>query len=197
LQKAKPLKAILYEIIKEYHFTAHQADEVLQLLKSESGKYIASPTHKIIKNRKWIIIAPNNAMENSLLIISESDKEVAFANGKLIIDAVPVHKLHLSTDINVATLDAAAVAFPLLLRKWKKGDYFYPFGMHKAPGGKAGKKKLSRFFIDQKMSLIDKDNVWVLESNKKIAWIIGKRIDDRFKITTGTHKALVISFKAL
>ncbi len=194
LLKSKPLKTIIYEIIKEYGFTAHQTDEVISLLKSESGKYISSGTHKIIKNRVWLIISPVNTLEANHILINENDKEVTFEAGKIKLK-IPNQEVRINepgregVKINeMATLDAAKITFPILLRKWKQGDYFYPLGMQK-------KKKLSRFFIDQKISITDKEKIWVLESNKRIIWIIGKRIDDRFKITDKTKKMLTIAFK--
>ncbi len=196
LLKSKPLKTIIYEIIKEYGFTAHQTDEVISLLKSESGKYISSGTHKIIKNRVWLIISPVNTLEANHILINENDKEVTFEAGKIKLK-IPNQEVRINepgregviSKINeMATLDAAKITFPILLRKWKQGDYFYPLGMQK-------KKKLSRFFIDQKISITDKEKIWVLESNKRIIWIIGKRIDDRFKITDKTKKMLTIAFK--
>jgi tRNA(Ile)-lysidine synthase len=187
LLKTQPLKTVVYEIIKDYGFTAHQTEEVLHLLKSESGKYIFSATHKIIKNRKWMIIAPHNNLKASLIVINEKDKEIEFEMGKLKIEEYANAGYQPSTDKYTAALDASTIAFPLLLRKWKQGDYFYPLGMQK-------KKKLSRFFIDQKMSLTEKEKTWVIESEKKIIWIIGKRIDDRFKITDCTFSVITIQF---
>ena len=197
LLKTEPLKTIIYEIIKDYGFTVHQTDEVIRLLKSESGKYISSATHKIIKNRKWIIIAPHNTREVSLIVISEKDKEIDFEMGKLKIEKYINASYQPPPDNNIAMLDANAVAFPLLLRKSRQGDYFYPLGMQNLPAGRQGKKKLSRFFIDQKMSLTEKEQAWVIESDKRIIWIVGKRIDDRFKITDRTSNIFAIHFNKL
>jgi tRNA(Ile)-lysidine synthase len=193
LLKAEPLKTIDYEIIKEYNFTPHQTEEVVNLLKRESGKYISSATHKIIKNRNWLMIAPINTLEANHILINETDKEVDFEIGKLTIRQQPVtdgQPTIFSTSEFTATLDAKNISFPLLLRKWKQGDYFYPLGMQK-------KKKLSKFFIDQKLSLTEKEKIWVIESDKKIIWVIGMRIDDRFKITDKTINVLSIHFNKL
>ncbi len=176
LAKAKPLQTIIYEIISAYNFTASQVGEVEKLLNSESGKYITSATHRILRNRKWLIISPlNNVEEVSHYLIEENQTSVLFAGGKLEINAIEKPE-SLVTDADTAFIDAANIKYPLLLRKWKQGDYFYPLGMQK-------KKKLSRFFIDLKLSLTEKENVWVLESDKKIVWVVGFRIDNRVKIT--------------
>ncbi|MEO5907767.1 MAG: tRNA lysidine(34) synthetase TilS, partial [Ginsengibacter sp.] len=194
LLKTKPLKTVIYEIIKEYDFTPHQTEEVANLLKSESGKYISSATHKIIKNRNWLIIAPINTLEANHILINKNDIEIDFEPGKLKIKRQPITG-NWQPIINrvsefTATLDEKNISFPLLLRKWKQGDYFYPLGMQK-------KKKLSKFFIDQKISLTEKEKIWVIESDKKIIWVIGKRIDDRFKITDNTVSLFSIHFNKL
>ena len=184
LQKTKPLATVIYEIIKDYNFTSHQSEEVMALLQSESGKYIQSTSHRIIKNRKWLIISPNQTAAAKNILIEESDKQITFTEGKLQIEKYSTFNINHSP--LTAQLDLSQINFPLLLRKWKQGDYFYPLGMQK-------KKKLSRFFIDQKLSLTQKEKVWVVESNKKILWVIGMRIDDRFKITDTTKNILQIT----
>ena len=191
LKKTVPLLTIVYEIIKDFGFTSHQTREVISLLESESGKYIQSPTHRIIKNRNWLIISPVESMEAANILIEEKDSIVSFAEGRIEIKKLPqttnnkqqTPNTKQQTTNKTAELDAAKLKFPLLLRKWKRGDYFYPLGMQK-------KKKLSRFFIDQKLSMVQKEKTWVIEMDKKIIWVTGRRIDDRFKITENTTHIL-------
>ncbi len=190
LLKTEPLTTIVYEIIKEYGFTAHQTEDVVALLKAETGKYIRSSTHRIIKNRNWLIISPNETMGAQNILIEKENELINFADGKLEIKGLNgTTNLKLQTTNLIAQLDGNEIRFPLLLRKWKQGDYFYPLGMKK-------KKKLSRFFIDQKLSLTQKERTWVIEADKKIAWVVGLRIDDRFKITDKTKDILQISLVA-
>jgi tRNA(Ile)-lysidine synthase len=90
-----------------------------------------------------------------------------------------------SHDNSDATLDYDKLTFPLVIRRWNAGDVFYPFGMRQ-------KKKLSDYFIDRKYSRIEKEKALILESDGKIVWIIGERIDNRFRITEATEKLLFL-----
>jgi len=190
LQKTFPLSTILYEIIKDFGFTPNQLTDVIALPESETGKYVSSSSHHIIKNRNWLIISPKQTAEAANILIEETEKKVVFSNSELNFELIDILHFQIPSVANVAALNYAEITFPLLLRKWKQGDYFYPLGMKK-------KKKLSKFFIDQKLSKTDKENTWVLEMNKKIIWIVGQRIDDRFKIHPLTKQVLKISFLEL
>jgi tRNA(Ile)-lysidine synthase len=187
LQKMPALSTVLYEVLSNYHFTSQQIPEVVKLINSESGKYIASSTHRLLKNRQWMILSPLKSKESNVILIEQEDGEILFSNGVIKIKNTE-DASKINTDKSFAMLDASDIKFPLLLRRFKKGDYFYPLGMEK-------KKKLSRFFIDNKLSLDEKENTWVIESDKKIIWIVGHRIDNRFKITPKTKS--VISFQLI
>ncbi|MGZ8524048.1 MAG: tRNA lysidine(34) synthetase TilS [Chitinophagaceae bacterium] len=186
LKKTAPLHSIVYEIIKEYGFNSSQVDEVVALLDSESGKYVQSHAYRIIKNRKWLIIAPRQAEQAGTILIEAGDTNVQCSMFNLQLSILATGNRQPETGNTIACLDADEIKFPLLLRKWKQGDYFYPLGMKK-------KKKLSRFFIDQKLSKTDKEKIWVIEMDKKIIWVVGYRIDDRFKITGQTKTILKIT----
>lgn len=186
LKKQQPLRSIVYEIIKDFGFEATQVDEVVKLLDASNGSFIASATHRLIINRNWLIIAPKQAEEATNVLIEAYTNEVIFSAGKLVFSKSTVD-IQQSTDKDIATIDADTISFPLLLRPYKTGDYFYPLGMSK-------KKKLSKFFIDQKLSKTEKENVWLIESDKRIVWVIGHRIDNRFKLKPSTKNVLTISF---
>jgi tRNA(Ile)-lysidine synthase len=179
--------SLVYGIIKDYGFGEKQVEEVLKLTDALSGKYIANEAYRIIRNRAWLIIAPITVTAQTL-VIEKEDEMVRFGNGELLLKKIPVEKFSLDKSPLVAQLDAKEIHFPLVLRKWKKGDYFYPLGMRK-------KKKLARFFIDQKLSKTDKEKIWVLESHKRVVWIVGHRIDDRFKVTEKTQHVFLLAQK--
>lgn len=187
LKKTAQLNTVIWELIRPFGFTVQQIPEFIKLMDAPNGSSLNSSTHQIIRNRKWVLLAKLQRQENSFVVIESSDAAVEFAGGQLhcasikapfVLDANPLKVL----------VDAKQLCFPLLLRKPKTGDYFYPLGMQK-------KKKLNRFFIDQKLSKTQKEAVWILESNQRIIWVLGMRIDNRFKCEPTTSTALQLSFE--
>ncbi len=187
LKKQSPLRTIVYEIIANYGFAATQVDEATKLLDSANGSYMSSASHRLIINRNWLIIAPLQSSEATNILIENGTEKVDFINGKISLKLSTINYQPL-TNNSIATLDADKITYPLILRPYKTGDYFYPLGMTK-------KKKLSKFFIDQKLSKTDKEKVWVLESDKRIIWVVGYRIDNRFKLLSSTKNMLTITYE--
>jgi len=177
IKQVSNIDAYLYELLKKYNFT--QWNDIRDLLDSQSGKQIISKSHKLLKDREYLILAENSEVENKPLLINKSSKEITISIGKI--------KLSKSEKISKEGLDAiyldsAKLDFPLRVRNLLSGDYFYPFGMN-------GKKKVSKYLKDQKISVFDKDKVLILETSKnKIIWVIGMRLDDRFSITDKTKE---------
>ena len=187
LKKSASPKTLIYEIINPLGFAAVRVQEVMDLMEAETGRYLVSATHRILKNRNWFIISPLQTELQEQVMVDASQKHVHFQPGTLHLRIKPAAEIQLTSTNGSALLDAGKISYPLMVRRWKQGDYFYPLGMPK-------KKKLARFFIDQKLSLAQKEKVWVIEMDKKIVWIVGMRIDDRFKVTPNTKDVLQISF---
>jgi tRNA(Ile)-lysidine synthase len=176
--------SLIYEIIRDYGFGEKQVAEVIRLSSSEGGRFIENEGWQIIRHGRWFIIAPKKEAATAIAI-ADADTPVTFAGGKLSFRLLPASPPDPNLPPTKAWLDASQITFPLVLRKWKQGDYFYPLGLRK-------KKKLARFFIDQKLPRNRKEEIWVLESNKKIVWVIGLRIDDRFKLTEKTKEKMEV-----
>ena len=171
---------ILREVLNGFGFT--QIDKIMQTCEtSRNGKIFFSDTHRLLIDRDHLIVAKTNKNISKEYMIQEDIYEL---DEPINLEFSFSEKINYNADINIAELDASKLSFPLKIRRWKHGDYFYPLGMNK-------KKKVSDFFIDNKFSLFDKENVWLLCSKNDIVWVIGSRIDERFKISDQTKKAYI------
>jgi len=188
LKKLEPDSHYLFEFISAFGFNKHVCDDICNALDEVSGKIFFSPTHRLIKDREHLIIEQlTNETPDRIFSLNDGVKQISLPiKLKLTIKKPSALKVF-SADKNLALLDKDKLVFPLTLRKWQKGDYFYPLGLK-------GKKKLSDFFSDHKFSVIDKENTWLLCSENKIVWVIGWRIDDRFKIRTRTQNILQVKW---
>ncbi|MBG7630873.1 MAG: tRNA lysidine(34) synthetase TilS [Bacteroidetes bacterium] len=194
LKKLNNPKVYLYELLNEYGFT--EWDDVADLLNAQSGKQVYSTTHRLLKDRDFLILSETEKSEKTLRFeIQENISRIS----------IPIHlklkKVEIPFDTknhqnkvydelfhhknNTISIDYNKIQFPLTIRKWQKGDFFFPIGLN-------GKKKVSKFFKDEKLSLIEKEKTWLLCSKNEIVWIIGRRLDDRFKVSKTTSTILKI-----
>ena len=188
LKKYLHNKAVLYELFKPYGITGALLTDLMKIIGGKSGGQVITDTHRIIKNRKELIISAEKKQIEKSFTIENIDDFSTFPGISTAKFVTINPTFEIPYESYIACLDSQKVAFPLTIRKWKVGDYFYPLGMRQ-------KKKLSDYFIDNKYSIFDKENIYILESGGKIAWIIGDRIDDRFKITNSTKTGLLIKSK--
>ncbi len=180
-QKLANPKAYIHEVFKKYQFTNFR--DIASLLTAQSGKQVFSKTHRLLKDRDYLLLSEiNNKKEKNKVQINASDSNFTIENKTYHIQL----EKSVSQQDNTIQFDKDLLKFPLIVRKWQKGDYFYPIGMQ-------GKKKLSKYFKDEKLSLLEKENIWLLLSDNKIVWIINKRQDQRFKVTPKTKKILTIT----
>ncbi len=177
-------KSFLYQWLKDYGFSAW--DDIYELVDSQSGKQVFSKNFRLLKDRNTLILAPIVEKESSeVYYIEENQIEVKYPI-KLTFSN---QNFHSNTDNSFIFVDADKLQFPLSLKKYEEGAVFQPFGMD----GKS--KKVSKLFKDEKLSLLQKENTWILYSNEDIVWVIGIRQDERFKIDTNTKNSIQIAIK--
>lgn len=178
LKKLKPLHSYLFHLFSRFGF--NYPIEIEKLMDANEGSEINSIEFRLIKNREELILSKQAKISQS--------EEFIIEEGKLIQKPLNL-RLSKSDERDFSateTLDYEEILFPLRLRKAKTGDVFFPFGMN-------GSKKLSKFFKDEKLSKIEKENTWLLvDDEERIVYVTGFRIDNRFKITENTHKFLNI-----
>ncbi|GAA0872313.1 tRNA lysidine(34) synthetase TilS [Gangjinia marincola] len=184
LQKFPNYESLLFELLKSLQ---PSKKDLLQLLHAQSGKYIVTPTHKILKNRGTLIALPRSRTTYYSTHITREQVEEGRFN-------LPVGYLTFNTCIerldegsNVAYFPLIKLSFPLTLSGWQQGDYFYPLGMN-------GTQKLSDFFINQKLSLWEKQEVLILRSAEDIIWVVNHRTDERYKVTAKDTELLRMSY---
>ncbi|HOF98326.1 MAG: tRNA lysidine(34) synthetase TilS [Paludibacteraceae bacterium] len=183
-KQASP-KTILFEILHPYGFNESIVQDIEKHLHDESGKIFYSPTHYLIKDRKYLIISNKIKKNETTFFITENDSEISFPIQLSITRKKKEQNFVISKDNRIIQIDASLIQYPLTLRRWTNGDTFFPFGMNR-------QKKLSDFFIDQKLNLKQKAETWLLLSQNQIVWVVGLRLDNRFKITESTQEVLEI-----
>ena len=181
-------KAVIFELFKPYGVAKAKLNDLIRVIDGKTGGQIITDTHRIIKNRKEIVVSEEAYMQETSYTISDINAFCIYPGISSARNVKITDTYEIPSDPHIACIDLQKISFPVLIRKWKPGDYFYPLGMKQ-------KKKLSDYFIDNKYSRFDKETIFILESDGKIVWLIGDRIDDRFKITSSTKKGLLLKLK--
>jgi tRNA(Ile)-lysidine synthase len=180
LIELRPLQGYLYELFKEYGF--HSWNDMESLLTAMSGKELHSKTYRLIKDRKHLIL---QEIPEDVELYDEENSQGELSELPIALKIEKVEQIEEKNN-TILYVDKETLNHRLTVRKWKKGDYFYPLGMN-------GKKKVAKFFKDEKMDAIAKQNQWLLCCGDQIVWIIGRRADDRFKITASTKNILKVT----
>lgn len=183
LKLLNPLPTYLFEFLKSFGFNSMVVADIVASLDGMSGKQFVSQTHRLVRDRESLILTPLQSANRKQFYIEEGMKECISPIHLKISVHDKMDKFKISDSRFEACIDRDHVQFPLLIRRWQQGDYFKPLGMK-------GFKKISDFFIDSKLSLPEKENIWILANGEQVVWIIGHRLDDRYKITSDTHNIL-------
>lgn len=187
IKELPPAETWVYLLLQRFGFSPVVLKEIADALDGISGKIFFSTSHRLVKDRDLLIVESLSRLnpDQKEYIIDEDAPGIRLpfpVEFQLLPVAEILPVLH---DLNYACLDSGILSYPLTLRRWQKGDSFIPFGMK-------GKKMVSDFLIDLKLSIPEKEKIWILLSSGEVVWIVGKRIDERYRITKQTQMAKVI-----
>lgn len=188
LESASP-QAILFELLSPLGFSSSTIQDILDSLQGEPGRQFYGESYRLIKDREFLLLYPvrEKSADLELFLIEAGVEQIDFpVKLTLRMETMPIT---IQKESHFLYMDADKVTFPLTLRRWQPGDWFIPFGMK-------GRKKLSDFFVDNKFSFKEKEDAWLLLSGDQVAWVVGERSDDRFRITEATKRVLVIELNS-
>ncbi|UOK41543.1 MULTISPECIES: tRNA lysidine(34) synthetase TilS [Flavobacterium] len=175
-------QAYLYQWLKPFGFKAWK--DIYDLVEAQSGKQVFSERYRLLKDRDTLILTEKKEFEKEVYAVYEEAE-----NSKIPLKISVCDKEDIAYgNKDIIFVDKDTLKFPLEFRKWEEGDYFYPFGI-------TGKKKLSKYFKDEKFSLIEKENTWLLCSENLVVWLVGKRADRRFSVNEKTQTIIKIELK--
>ena len=186
LRLLQPVSTYLFELLRPFHFNGDVVEDIIQAMGSQSGKQFFSVTHRAVLDRDVLLIQQLSQQIDRRYYLDDDCKQLDFPLKLSMSTQQRTASFTLNSTPKIALIDKDLVQFPLILRKWEKGDFFQPLGM-------TGWKKLSNFFVDEKFSLPEKERTWLLTNGEEIVWIVGVRLDNRYKVTPATKNILVVS----
>ena len=175
---------ILFELLKEYAFNSEQVAAIYRSLEGESGKVFCSQNFQLTKERNCLEIVALTEGDDRVIFIEEGQAEL-LEPVRLRMEVLKRDEIEIPSSNMIACLDADKLLYPLSLRKKQTGDFFYPLGMD-------GRKLLSDYFIDNKFSKVEKESTWLLQSGDDLVWIVGRRLDRRYRVTADTQRVMRI-----
>jgi len=179
LKKFPVRDTLLYELLHPFGYNISQVKNIYASLDGISGKIFETSTHRLFKDRKSLFIRTKNGNQPPVEVIIEQNTDEIKQAVNLRFSKISSSDIPLKSDAGIALLDKDKLQFPMILRKWQDGDVFCPFGMK-------GSKKISDFLIDCKVPLQEKDHTFVLVSAGQIVWLVGLRIDNRYRVDKET-----------
>jgi tRNA(Ile)-lysidine synthase len=184
LKKLEPKRLLIFKLLQEYGFNETTVNDLIQSFDKHSGRVFESDSYKLILDRDKLILTKKISDGLQSVQLNEGEHEVVYGNYRinLLHDDSP---LIIKDNPLAVSVDNELLIYPLTIRNWQQGDFFYPIGMKT-------RKKLSDFFIQQKIPLHEKSTIpLLLNGNGDIIWIAGQRLSDRYKVSGKTKKVTI------